>query len=202
MDFNSVAPYYDVLSKIVFGSTLEKVKCSLFENIPVESNILFIGGGTGVSLVKLLNSKGGLKIDFVDSSAKMISKAKNRVGHNSHVRFHSVPIQNFNGKGYDIIITEFFFDLFNQIEAEELITAIKLKLKKTGIWIDTDFRKPKTLKNKWVLKWMYWFFMHASNIKVNELVGTKPIFKKNFLKLTEEKKSKSNFVSSRQYLHL
>ena len=130
MQFDLIAPYYDKLSRIVFGSTLEQAKISQFCNIKAGSTILFIGGGAGTSLKTLLNLRKNLTIDYVEPSQKMIFLAKKKVSNFIDFRFHARAIEEFDGTGYDIIITEFFFDLFEASKIQELIKLIKLKLAK------------------------------------------------------------------------
>lgn len=196
MQFDFVAPYYDSISKLVFGSVIEKTKTSLFSNITHRSKVLFIGGGSGYSLERLLNTKENLVIDFVDPSHKMILKAKNRVKDSSVVNFHQIHIEEFSGDAYDFVITEFFFDLFGQKKIIELVRIISSKINKNGNWIDTDFREPSNFNNKIILKLMYQFFKITVNIDSNKLVYTKPIFKNAGLKIIVEEKSSTGFISS------
>lgn len=196
MQFDFVAPYYDFISKLVFGSVIEQTKTSLFSNITHGSKVLFIGGGSGYSLERLLISRKNLVIDFVDPSRKMILKAKNRVKDSSEVNFHQIHIEEFSGDAYDFVITEFFFDLFGQKRIIELVRIISSKINKKGNWIDTDFREPSYFKNKIILKLMYQFFKITVNIASNKLVYTKPIFKNAGLKIIGEEKSSTGFISS------
>lgn len=196
MQFDFVAPYYDFISKLVFGSVIEKTKTSLFSRITHGSKVLFIGGGSGYSLEILLNTKKNLVIDFVDASHKMILQAKNRVKESSDIKFHQIHIEEFSGDSYDFVITEFFFDLFDEKKIVELVKIISSKTNKKGNWIDTDFRESLNFKNKIILKLMYQFFKITIKIASNKLVYTKPIFKKAGFQIIAEKKSHTSFISS------
>ncbi len=196
MQFNFISQYYDLLNRLVFGTRLDKAKVSLFNHITEGNKVLFIGGGTGLSLLRLLSKNQNLAIDFVDSSSQMISIAKRRVKENGTVEFHITDIKQFDGSSYDVIITEFFFDLFTKDNISKLIELLSQKLTKNGVWIDTDFRKPSTLKNRATLKLMYLFFKITAKLKTNILVNTQPFFETNGFKIDKELKFNSGFISS------
>jgi len=197
MQFDFISKYYDTLNKLVFGSLIHKAKTSLFGNVVDGSKILFVGGGSGLSLVELLNNKPNLKIDFVDASPKMIAMAKTRIKEHANVDFHQVEIELFEGTSYDYIITEFFFDLFDENQVKQILDRLIKKLNRKGVWIDTDFRKPQNFRTKLILKLMYLFFKITSNLKTNELVATQHLFVSRGFKIKKEVKFSSNFISSR-----
>ena len=197
MQFDFISKYYDALSKLVFGNVVYNAQTSLFDKIEDGKKILFVGGGTGFSLLTLLNRRPYLTIDFIDSSHKMISMAKARVNNNSNVAFHHMKIQQFVGTSYDYIITEFFFDLFNKREVIDLINLLAKKLNSHGVWLDTDFRMPTNFKNRFLLRGMYMFFHIVASVKSNRLVDTKPVFLKQRLIIKEEINFNDNFISSR-----
>ncbi len=197
MEFNTIAPYYDTLSRMVFGNTLEKAKVSLYDHIKNGSTILFIGGGSGSSLQALLKLRKNLTIDFVESSGKMISKAKNRAKNTSVVNFYHKPVEEFEGLNYDYVITEFFLDLFEEPKIKDLIEIISFKLANNGKWIDTDFRQPSKYKGKFILKLMYWFFNIIANVASTKLVCAKPLLQTAGFDICLEKESKSKYISSR-----
>ena len=196
MQFDFISKYYDTLNTLVFGSVIYKAKISLFDDIKDGSTILFVGGGSGLSLVPLLNKRPNVKIDFIDSSRKMILKAKDRIPIDSNVAFHPIEIEQFEGITYDYIITEFFFDLFDKNQIIEIIEGLMKKGNSRGIWIDTDFRKPINFKSKFTLNLMYFFFKITANLKTNELVSTQPLFENNGLKIRKEVKFNAGFISS------
>lgn len=200
MQFNFVATYYDVLSRIVFGGVLDKAKVALFDRIKNGDKVLFIGGGAGNSLKRLLELKPELKIDFVDSSNKMTLKASKGVDLNSTVCFYAMPIENFEGVNYDVIITEFFFDLFNQNKCEELMVFIAPKLNKHGVWIDTDFRNTSNRRHYLLLKLMYLFFRVMAQVSNSNLYNNSLLFKSRGFRLKKNLRFKEGFISSCLYV--
>ncbi len=196
MQFDFIAKYYAFTSTLVFGRSLEIAKASLFTRIPSTAKVLFIGGGTGTSLKKLVSLKPQAHIDFVETSEQMILRAAQKVSSESLVNFFHSSIEEFEGGGYDVIITEFFFDLFEKEKIETLVSIIAPKLSSKGCWIDTDFRKPDKVFHKILLGTMYLFFKLTSKIEVNGLVETKLIMSENGFRVLNEEKSNSGFISS------
>ena len=205
MQFNFIAKYYTFISRAVFGNSLEKAKVSLFNNIPDNAKVLIIGGGTGVSLAFLNRLKPQLIIHFVEASSEMVKIAKSKID-TGQVDFYYSTIEDFGGGNYDVIITEFFLDLFSENEIKSYIHLITHKLSKNGVWFDTDFRATNSLSKKALLKIMYLFFRIFSNVKVDKLIATKKIIESKGLIITKEKKFKSGFITSRlivqQQFHL
>ncbi len=199
MQFNFIAKYYTFVSRLAFGNVLEVAKTSLYHKVPLNGKVLLIGGGTGVSLAYLLKLDSGLKIDYVDASSEMIKLAKLRVP-KTHVNFICTPFEAHTSKGYDVIITEFFLDLFTVAQIEEHIGSIKNKLNKEGIWIDTDFRHSNHLSRKILIKGMYLFFRVVSGVKISSLADYLSILKGNGFMLKEEKIFKSGLITSRLFV--
>ena len=200
MQFDYVSKYYDSLSKAVFGGAIQEAKVSLYDEIPSGASVLFVGGGSGVSLAYLLSKEKKLKIDFVDASHNMVSLAKGRIGVQPNVSFYPTTIEQFGGSSYDVIITEFFFDLFDECEIVELIRILDNKLEPGGILIDTDFRSPSNVTNRIVLKLMYVFFRIIAKLETSKLVDTLSLFARNRFKVSKEIKTDSGFISSRLFV--
>ncbi|VAW28028.1 hypothetical protein MNBD_BACTEROID06-903 [hydrothermal vent metagenome] len=196
MGFNGIAKYYSNLSRFVFGSTLETAKVALFNKIPEHAKVLIIGGGSGVSLKHLLSANSSIEVDFVESSFEMIKLAKTEIGNDKRANFICKTIETFDGAGYDVIITEFFFDLFKKQKIENLVSTIALKLNINGCWIDTDFRITKLGYHGLVLKAMYMFFKIIAQIEVGKLVEFIPVMKEANFKLKKRIVFKRGLIAS------
>lgn len=195
--FDKIYRFYDLLARLVFGNTLEKAKASFLSTVEEGANVLIIGGGTGATLERLDELGRNLKIDYVESSRGMTRKARERMLKNIKVVFHPLPIEDFYGTGYDIIITEFFFDLFEVEKLEKLLVHIVHKLKIGGNWIDTDFRPTNNVWNRVVLKAMLIFFKLSVHMKANRLFDTKSLFRNHNLIIKNEVYFMKGFVTSR-----
>jgi ubiquinone/menaquinone biosynthesis C-methylase UbiE len=189
-DFNKVAYPYDFISRLVFGDSLVKAQVSTLHYIPLNSNILIVGGGTGwilEEIAKIHNS--GLNISYVEISSAMIDLSKKRNWKNNNVSFFHQSIENFHsGKQFDVIITPFFFDLFKRKKVEMLFYDLDKKLKKDGLWLYTDFIPEKYQIHLWqkvLLKTMYFFFGITSKVEARKLIDMDFYFTKGYTKTSE-----------------
>ncbi len=183
----------------MYGTTLEIAKISLFCKIPTHANVLFIGGGTGTSLKTLVLLQPNVQVDYVEVSEQMSMRAKAQMNFADGINFINLPIEKFKGEKYDVIITEFFFDLFTKDKIKQLMPHIMLKLNIDGCWIDTDFRPTTKLAQRVILKMMYLFFNLTVGLKTLSLVDVQKLYPTNSFTLTIEKKYKKGFVTSRLF---
>lgn len=190
-DFNIVARPYDFISRLVFGNSLVEAQVRSLHVIRPDSHILIIGGGTGWILEEITKiHSSGLKISYVENSSAMIDLSEKRNWRQNTVAFFHQPIQDFHtDKPFDVIITPFFFDLFKQDEIGFMFSGLDKKLKKNGLWLYTDFIPGKYQNRLWqkiLLKTMYSFFGHISNVEAKELVDMDFYFKENYSKTSEQ----------------
>ncbi|RZL39782.1 MAG: methyltransferase domain-containing protein [Pedobacter sp.] len=108
-NYDKIANYYDSLSRLVFGKSQLNAQINQLKNIKKNSSILIVGGGTGWILEEIgKRHPSGLKITYVEISAKMLALSKDRdYGANSVLFIHS-SIEDFNlGDHFNIILTPF-----------------------------------------------------------------------------------------------
>ncbi len=121
-------------------------------------DLLIVGGGSGVSLPHFNQHQ---KIQFIDSNALMISRAKKRKN-SAEIQYHIQPFESFgNNQKFDLICFPFFLDLFNQEEARQILDRANRLLKDSGRLVVTDFYHMKKLSNwrqKLVLRTVIVFF--------------------------------------------
>ena len=87
-NYYNVAPFYDLLSHLVFGNSISQALLFLVTAIPANSSVLIIGGGTGQILEEISKKYiSGLQITYVEISKKMISLSKKRSTGNNLVVF-------------------------------------------------------------------------------------------------------------------
>ena len=184
--YDVVANVYDSLAKIFIGNSLRESQKYFLKKIPANASVLIAGGGTGWILEEITRvHPQGLCIDYVDISAKMITKARNRFTGNNEVHFVQQSILDFaNNTKYDVIITPFFLDNFNEATLQKVFTLLDQKLKPEALWIHTDFQENNKIIywQKALLFIMYSFFRIACNIEATWLPDIAICFKnKNYL---------------------
>ncbi len=202
-NYDSIARIYDLLSRMIFGRHLIEVQTCLIKYIPPGSSILIVGGGTGWILEAIAAQyPQGLKIDYVESSEKMILLSTQRNCKLNVVNFIHRPIEDHStAKQYDIVFTPFLFDNFRKEKIEVVFEKLNGMLKTEGIWLFADFVNERNKSPYWqsiLLRTMYLFFHITCGIEANELVNIDSYFASTF-RLDFEVYRFSKFIRSAAY---
>jgi ubiquinone/menaquinone biosynthesis C-methylase UbiE len=202
-NYDKIAGSYDLIRKIVLGNTIVKAQENLLKFIPANSRILIVGGGTGWILDKITAIySNGLKIDYVESSAKMITLSKKRKLQSNEINFIHQPIEVYaTDEKYDVILTPFLFDNFNWDKAGIIFTLLNSYLKNDGVWLYADFVYDENNIQLWqkiLLKAMYLFFKITCNIETQELINMNGFFNTLYYPI-EEKTYYHNFIRAIAY---
>ncbi len=202
-NFNGIAWIYDSMAKLVFGKTIRLAQINMLQAIPPGSRILIVGGGTGWILEEISVVHGtGLRITYVDSSAKMISLAKKKYAANNRVKFVNESILTTNlYDTYNVVITPFIFDVFSTHTARLVFERINLHVKDSSLWLYSDFNASTgiSLGQKVLLKIMYLFFRLCCGIEAKQLPDMDRYFLEHGYRLALEKNYMGNFITSRVY---
>jgi ubiquinone/menaquinone biosynthesis C-methylase UbiE len=198
--YDVIASFYDNLSTLVFGNAVKRSQRFLINFIKEESNVLIIGGGTGW-IIEELSTINSLKITYIDSSERMISRAKERNTGNNNVEFINKSIFDFElVTKYDVVITPFLFDNFSGESIEIIIDKINKNLQQNALWLHVDFStNNKSIWQNILVKLMYIFFRTVCNIEATKLEETESKFKRRGFKIIASKFFYSNFICSVVY---
>jgi ubiquinone/menaquinone biosynthesis C-methylase UbiE len=188
--FDSIAWAYDTLAKMVFGHSIVKAQVYFIGRIPDGSNILVLGGGSGKLISAIALVKRNCRVWYVEDSIKMIEKAKTRHPGRNYVEFiHGTESDIPVGIQYDVVITNFYFDLFSGETLVAVMNKIKALLMPESLWIAADFIDAKSWWQNALLKIMYRFFRATCGIEATRLppweesmaeLGTREIDRKFF----------------------
>ncbi|MDH5474445.1 MAG: class I SAM-dependent methyltransferase [Cyclobacteriaceae bacterium] len=180
--FDFISSSYDRAAKIFFGNDIKKAQCHYITNIPEGATILILGGGTGWILNEIFNRRSSVNIIYVDTSERMIAKAKKTVDNKwlSQLIFINDTYQSVDSKvHFDIIFTPFFLDMFKENDISVIINDLSIQLTENGAWINTDFTNTTIWYQKIVVKMMYIFFRVVCGISAMKLPNFEKIFKQN-----------------------
>lgn len=200
-NYNFIAPYYDTISKVVFGKTIFHAQTCLLSTIHANSSLLIVGGGSGwilEEIAKLHND--GLEIIYIESSEKMIALAKERKYNHNNVSFICLPIQEYQTlQQFDYVFTAFLFDILTEEKINSAFAKIHPLLKTGGKWLYADFIPTNSTKKNWqkmLLKIMYLFFRIVSRIDAKRLTDMAPYFKTANYQPVFTKWHYKNFIQS------
>ena len=168
--FDIVAGIYDRLARLLYGKSIVVSQLHFLNEIPGNSRVLILGGGTGWILEELLVRKPRCKVWYVDASKKMIALAQKRVSAQREVHFihgseKSLPKEIL----FDAVVTNFYLDLFTEASLAEVITSVKDNLHRQALWLVTDFVDGGKWWQRSLLKMMYLFFGTVSGIEARSL---------------------------------
>lgn len=198
-DFDNLSRIYDQLGWLVFGSTLRKAQRSFTGDIPSGSKVLILGGGTGKFLTDLLNTCPSARIWYIDASGKMIASArrKSKSFQQADLTFIHGTEENIPpGITFDVIITNFFLDLFPERILSEKVNKLIDTLSPGGSWLVTDFVSTGKWRHTLLLKIMYRFFKLTCSISANELPDWRGVLSQTVLRKIKSRPFQGDFIQS------
>jgi tRNA (cmo5U34)-methyltransferase len=200
--FNNVATFYDLLVKVVFGPAMQKAQRYFLGSISDAAKVLIIGGGTGWIARDLFQLKPDAHVTYVEASEKMLNRAKKILKAYSHstLFIHGTDLEvPFQTSGYDIIITNFFLDLFPNEKLGLHIAHSAQYLRENGQWIVTDFVDESKWWQRLMLWLMYGFFRITTGIEARSLPEWDRQIKENGLSEVGRAGFYGGFISTRLY---
>jgi len=166
-DYNIIAPIYDFLKTLVFGRNILKSQTIHLGGIPSNHRILILGGGTG----QVLEYLGAQTVDYVESSSRMIHRAEKRK-YLVKAKFLCQQFEDFqSSEKYDVVISNYFLDLFSDLELAAVIEKIKNMIADDGALLVADFKRTDYWYHHF-LEWsMHLFFRQVTGLKRRRLAN-------------------------------
>ncbi len=180
-NYNTVAWFYDRLSRLLLGRAPVDAQLYLLKAIPANSAILIIGGGTGWMLEELARvHPSGLTITYVDASSKMIARAQKRNAGTNKIKFitETATLAKLDGP-YDTVLTPFLFDNLKESSLELIFDHVDKHIGAHTRWLWCDFRNTDALWQKVVLATMYVFFRMFCAIEATHLPDIESCFRRH-----------------------
>lgn len=200
-NYDNSASFYDRLSRLVFGRALVNAQVYFLPFIPKNSNVLIVGGGTGWILEEIAKiHPAGLQITYVEISANMMALSRKRNTGSNQVNYINMAVEQAKlPQQFDVVITPFLFDNFNEVNLSVIFRHIHQTLKPGGIWLNTDFQ----LTGKWwqavILKSMLLFFKVVCRVESWRLPDVTKQFSTEGYRVEEQKTFFGDFVMTRAY---
>jgi ubiquinone/menaquinone biosynthesis C-methylase UbiE len=200
-NFNNSAWFYDRLSRLVYSKALISAQVYLLRYVSPNSNILIVGGGTGWILEELSKiHPSDLNITYAEVAPTMIALSQKRNIGNNHVVFINDAIENVVlVPDFDVVITPFLFDNFNEQTLQKVFNHIHSLVKPDGLWLNCDFQ----LSGKWwqnvLLKSMFLFFRIVCHIEASQLPDIEKHFAMHNYKCIAQQTFFEDFIISKVY---
>jgi len=189
--FNRLAGIYRTLEYIAFGRELERARFMYLDRLRECRSILVLGEGDGRCLERLVSAAPHARIDCLDLSSAMLARAARRLsGRNeaSRVDFRQADLltAELPSRHYDAVVTFFFLDCFDAVQAENVMTRIQTSLLPGALWLWADFNLPEKgmarVRARIWLAILYTYFRWQTGLAARKLPPVDRYFVANGLK--------------------
>jgi ubiquinone/menaquinone biosynthesis C-methylase UbiE len=192
MNCNRIARWYRWLEYLGFGRALEQRREAFLSHAAGARHVLALGEGDGRSLAALRRVAPGAHTDYVDVSARMLTLARGRAGTDS-ITYHcgdalTLPLIESE---YDVIVTHFFLDCFEEADLELLAARIERAAAPGARWIVSEFRK-----SGWLVQCLYAFFQLTTGLRTRRLVDHHPVLLSHGFRLKQNERAWRGLLAS------
>ncbi len=197
MNFNRVAPYFERLEKIVFRNQMQLCRTVYLTELSHVEKVAMIGEGDGRFLLEFLKQTNCPQVHYIDSSQVMLDLAQARINKQfpearPRVRFYKCDLskENMPEDHYNLVVTNFFLDVFNEPTLSQSITRIADSCCNDAIWLYADFQvagsRLQQLRATLWLKTMYLFFKVVSKIQAPALIDPAPLLEAHGFRVIQQ----------------
>jgi ubiquinone/menaquinone biosynthesis C-methylase UbiE len=192
-----IARWYRWFEYAGFGRALEHRREALLNQVADARRVLALGDGDGRALAALLAAAPHALIDYVDASARMLELARARAG-SGRVSYRcddalTTPLPTAE---YDLIVTHFFLDCFEETDLDLLAGRIARAARPQVRWLISEFRKPG-----WLVRTLYLFFRTTTGLRTQRLVDHHPLLKRHGFRLTRSESAWRGLLASELWVH-
>ncbi|HEV2199619.1 MAG TPA: class I SAM-dependent methyltransferase [Bryobacteraceae bacterium] len=210
MNCDCIAVFYRWLEYAVFGRALERRRMAFLTEASRARRVLALGDGDGRALAALVAAASSARIEYVDSSAKMLELARARAGTDRvHYRradareidfaefreFGARSSKRLGDSGFDLIVTHFFLDCLDETELQAVVDKTARAAAPCARWIVSEFR-PATIYARLLIAVMYAFFQKATGLKTRRLADHHPLFLHHGFRLERVERTWAGMLAS------
>jgi ubiquinone/menaquinone biosynthesis C-methylase UbiE len=136
------------------------------------------GDGDGRFLAELMRRAPEIQATAVDASSQMLLRLAQRLPHGARVRrVHADALAcepaGFPEAPFDLIVSHFFLDCFDEAEIASLLARVNAAANKNALWVVSDFsipqRKPARFLGMLVVRGLYLAFGLVTGLKTRHL---------------------------------
>ena len=182
MSYDRVARIYRWLETFVFGNQLQEARLAFLDKIESAGRVLVIGEGDGRFLAEFVRLHPNSVVDCIEASGAMLRLAKARAKF-PRVNFVQQDVNEsvLEREVYDLIVTHFVLDCFNERTLSHLIERLCSAAAPSARWLIADFCEPATGWRRWwgrfLIAVMYQFFRSVAGIEATRLVDFAPFLR-------------------------
>jgi ubiquinone/menaquinone biosynthesis C-methylase UbiE len=172
--FDAIAPVYDALAWPLGPGAIGAIQRDLLDRVPECDTALVVGGGTGRIMVDLLRRARVGRVVFVEPSAAMISRARERAeraGLGERVELRCRGLESVApGETFGLVVTPFVLDLFAPATFGRAMDTLAGAVAPGGSWLFADFVLDRAGPvGRAVVRGLYAFFRVSCGIEASAL---------------------------------
>ena len=174
MDCDGIAPWYRWFEYAGFGRALERRREAFLSEVADARRVLALGDGDGRALAALLAAAPNVCVDYLDVSPRMLELARARAG-TEHVNYRCEDARTASlaAAEYDLIVTHFFLDCFDETDLKPLIARLANAATPQAYWLISEFRG-----NGWLVRALYLFFRIVTGLRTRRLADHHPLLRR------------------------
>jgi ubiquinone/menaquinone biosynthesis C-methylase UbiE len=180
MNCDSIARVYRWIEYAAFGPVLQRTRLHWLEQLGGARRVLLLGDGDGRFLSRFASRHPSAEVHYIDSSARMLDLARRRIRRAALPNPDRVIFTHGNaliavppGQEYDLVVSHFFLDCFDEPGLSQLAAHIGPHLAPNVTWVVSDFREPRhglrALVFCFYLRMMFLFFRYTSALETRRL---------------------------------
>jgi SAM-dependent methyltransferase len=170
-----IARWYRWLEYLGFGSALERRRNAFLSDVADARRALVLGDGDGRFLARLVGVMHGT-IDYVDISPRMLAIARARAGDRAHYILGDVLAISLPAAEYDLIVTHFFLDCFDEQDAAALVHKIADAAAPHARWLISEFQAARWWSRSYIAA-LYVFFGITTGLETRRLIDHHPLLR-------------------------
>ncbi len=192
MNCDPIARWYRWIEYAGFGQTLERRREAFLNDVSDVRRVLALGDGDGRALAALLASAPQACVDYIDVSARMLELARERAG-SEHVNYRNQDARTapLLAAEYDLIVTHFFLDCFDENDLGPLIARLSAAAAPRSRWLISEFRG-----NGWLVRTLYLFFRVMTGLRTRRLVDHHPLLELHGFRLVRHEEAWRGLLAS------
>lgn len=196
MNCDGIARWYRWIEYAGFGRALERRRQAFLSDVSDVRRVLALGDGDGRALAALLAAAPDVCVDYIDVSARMLELARTRAG-GEHVNYRCEDARTARlaEVEYDLIVTHFFLDCFDETDLEPLIVRLASAATPRARWLISEFRG-----NGWLVRGLYVFFRITTGLRTRRLVDHHPLLKRHGFRMVSHEDSWRGLLTSELWM--
>jgi hypothetical protein len=176
--FDRLARLYRWMEYLSFGAYLAQCRRLRIQEMTLCQRALVYGDGDGRFLAALVRSLPKLRATAVDASREMLREAARRLPPEAQVRLVRADALEcdaaaFPEAPFDLIVTHFFLDCFDEAEMASLLSRINAAAEENALWVVSEFaipqRNPARLVGLLIVRGLYLAFDLLTGLRTRRL---------------------------------